>query len=51
MQLEHNENDRKQLNNFNDDKINNHLSKIDNISENEAIDFMRNTYMINQMII
>ena len=40
MQLEINENDRKQLNNLNDDKINNYLSKIDNISENEAIDFM-----------
>ena len=40
MQLEINENDKKQLNNLNDDKINNYLSKIDNISENEAIDFM-----------
>lgn len=44
MQLEINENDRKQLNNLNDDKINNYLSKIDNISENEAIDFMEYLY-------
>lgn len=44
MQLEINENDKKQLNNLNDDKINNYLSKIDNISENEAIDFMEYLY-------
>ena len=35
MQLIIDENDRKQLNNLNDDKINNYLSKIDNISENK----------------
>ena len=44
MQLIIDENDRKQLNNLNDDKINNYLSKIDNISENEAIDFMEYLY-------
>lgn len=44
MQLKISEKDRKQLNNLNDDEIDNYLSKIDNISENDAINFMEYLY-------
>jgi hypothetical protein len=44
MQIIINEKDVKQLKKIKDDRINRYLTKIDNISEDEAIEFMEYLY-------